>query len=96
MTVQILMRVAHIMQTIVLICGDIVLKCRERALYICKMRNQSVRLAVAVLGTRLTNKMYIKKKKIAVLSTVAKDGTKLWLGAKGWDCLRNKIDSDTD
>lgn len=60
------------------------------------MRNQSVRLAVAVLGTRLTNKMYIKKKKIAVLSTVAKDGTTLWLGAKGWDCLRNKIDSDTD
>lgn len=95
MTVQILMRVAHIMQTIVLICGDIVLKYRERALYICKMRNQSVRLAVTVLGTRLTNKMYIKKK-IAVLSTVAKDGTKLWLGVKGWDCLRNKIDSDTD
>jgi len=95
MTVQILMRVAHIMQTIVLICGDIVLKYRERALYIYKMRNQSVRLAVAVLGTRLTNKMYIKKK-IAVLSTVAKDDTKLWLGAKGWDCLRNKIDSDTD
>lgn len=34
MTVQILMRVAHIMQTIVLICGDIVLKYRERAPYI--------------------------------------------------------------
>lgn len=34
MTVQILMRVAHIMQTIVLICGDIVLKYRERVPYI--------------------------------------------------------------
>lgn len=67
----------------------------QRKSTVYKMRNQSVRLAVTVLGTRLTNKMYIKKK-IAVLSTVAKDGTKLWLGAKGWDCLRNKIDSDTD